>query len=652
MIWERIKIMTDIHQLLKKHWGYAAFRPLQEDIINSVLNGHDTLGLMPTGGGKSITFQVPGLTFESGVTIVVTPLISLMKDQVDNLKRRHIKAVYFHAGMTARENHLAWEMLTNGHARFVYIAPERLHSDRFMLEMRHIEVRLIVVDEAHCISQWGYDFRPSYLDIDKLRKLKPDVPVLALTATATPEVAKDITERLRFRNGNIFRKSFVRANISYIVRSSEAKIHDVLHILSRTSGSAIVYVRSRKRCREIAEFLTSADIAATFYHAGLDFKIKEDRQNAWQSGMVRVIVATNAFGMGIDKPDVRLVIHYDLPPSLEEYYQEAGRAGRDGLPSFAVLLASKSDKGVMHRRVTEAFPERPVIRKTYERVCNFLHVSIGEGFDSVKEFNIEKFCRAFDLQQRQVRASLRLLSQAGYLHFIEDPDSRSRLKVICTREELYDIHDLTPATEKVLSAALRLYTGLFTDYVFIRESEIAVSLSSANHNVMEKDIYEAFLELSRHKIVSYVPHSGLPMVYFPTSREETDCILIGKDIYEKRKESMAVRVEAMLGYAFSNGSCRVERMLKYFGEHDSGICSKCDICRDRKKQQHSKTDNSANMVQTVWEYVCGQPYGSTLAAIERYCGKDTAAVADALRFLCSEGYLTCANEIYQRADRS
>ncbi|MBD5355484.1 MAG: RecQ family ATP-dependent DNA helicase [Bacteroides sp.] len=637
--------MNDIHQILKKYWGYSSFRPLQEDIINSVLEGHDTLGLMPTGGGKSITFQVPALTFESGVTIVVTPLISLMKDQVDNLKKRRIKAVYFHAGMTIKEIRIAWETLVNGKAKFIYIAPERLHNDRFMLEMRQINIRLIVVDEAHCISQWGYDFRPSYLDIKKLRSLKPGVPVLALTATATPAVAQDITNQLQFDNGyRVFKKSFVRDNISYIVRSSEAKIHDVLHILSRTSGSAIVYVRSRKRCREISEFLLSADIPSTFYHAGLDFRIKEERQNSWQTGAVRVIVATNAFGMGIDKPDVRVVIHYDIPPSLEEYYQEAGRAGRDGLPSFAVLLASKSDKVVMHRRITESFPERNVIRKTYERVCNFLHVSIGEGFDTVKEFNIEKFCRVFELQERQVRVSLRLLSQAGYLHFIEDPDSRSRVKMVCTREDLYDIHDLSMHAEKVLAMTLRKYTGLFSDYIYIKETEIATGL-----NMLEKDTYEAFLELSHHKIMSYIPHSGLPMIYFPTSREETDYLLIGKDIYEKRKESMSARVEAMLDYTFSGRKCRVERMLRYFGEEDPKDCLKCDVCRDRKKQSKSETADAATIVQRVWNYMQMHPSGATIAAIENQCGPDTAAVAAALGFLCNEGYLNCSNNIYRLA---
>ncbi|MDE6336420.1 MAG: ATP-dependent DNA helicase [Muribaculaceae bacterium] len=370
-----------IHEVLKRYWGYESFRPLQEDIINSVLQGYDTLGLMPTGGGKSITFQVPTLTYDSGLAIVVTPLISLMKDQVDNLRRHHIKAVYFHSGMSALENQLTWEKLVNGRARFLYIAPERLGNERFMAALKRLDIKLIVVDEAHCISQWGYDFRPSYLNIKHLRKIVPNVPVLALTATATPEVAQDIRRQLLFRGDNTFKKSFVRDNISYLVRHSDAKIHDVLHILSNTSGSAIVYVRSRKRCKDIAEFLLSADIPATFYHAGLDHRIKEERQNQWQQNQLRVMVATNAFGMGIDKPDVRVVIHYDLPPSLEEYYQEAGRAGRDGLTSYAVLLTSKSDAGVLRRKVTEAFPERSEVKEIYEKICTFLHVSIGEGYE-------------------------------------------------------------------------------------------------------------------------------------------------------------------------------------------------------------------------------------------------------------------------------
>lgn len=631
-----------IHEILKKYWGYDCFRPLQEDIINSVLAGRDTLGLMPTGGGKSLTFQVPGLFYPSGLTIVVTPLISLMKDQVDNLHRHRIKAVYFHSGMSMQETKVAWEKIVNGRVRFIYIAPERLQNDRFILELRQIDIRLIVVDEAHCISQWGYDFRPSYLNIRTLRKIKPGVPVLALTATATPEVAEDIMSQLEFSNPNQFRKSFVRDNINYIVRSSDAKIHELLHILSRTSGSAIVYVRSRKKCREISDFLMSADISSTYYHAGLDFTIKEKRQNDWQTGAVRVMVATNAFGMGIDKPDVRVVVHFDLPPSLEEYYQEAGRAGRDGLTSYAVVLSSKSDKGILRRRVSEAFPDRKIIKKTYERICVFLRISVGEGYDCVREFDIEKFCRTFEIQEKQCRASLRLLSQAGYLHFIEDADSRSRFKMLCSREELYDLKDISERAEKVLVATLRKYTGLFTDYVYIRESEIAFAIKSS-----ESDVYQAMLELSKNKIVSYIPHSCIPMIFFPTAREETECIQIGKDIYDKRRDAMAVRVESMLDYVFNSNSCRVERMLAYFGENDCGECGKCDVCRNRKKSSNQASLSEKDLVSRVLSFLQSRPDGTTLLAIECYCGKEVDRVASVISFLCNEGFVTCDNDIYK-----
>lgn len=632
-----------LHRILKQYWGYDGFRPLQEDIIRSVLDGHDTLGLMPTGGGKSITFQVPGLSFDSGITVVVTPLVSLMKDQVDNLKRRHIKAVCLHSGMTSREIRLTWEKIVNGGIRFLYVSPERLGNNRFMLEMRNLDIRLIVVDEAHCISQWGYDFRPSYLNIKNLRRLKPGVNVLALTATATPEVAEDIRRQLEFKDDRIFRKSFVRDNISYIVRPTESKIHEVFHILSRTSGSSIVYVRSRRRAKDISEYLESFGISSTYYHAGLDRRLKDERQNLWQQGDVRVMVATNAFGMGIDKPDVRLVIHYDIPPSLEEYYQEAGRAGRDGLNSFAVLLASKNDPGVLRRRVSEAFPPRDVVKETYEHICNFLRVSVGEGYDEVRQFDIFKFCRLFKIQEKQCRASLRLLDKAGYMQFIETPDSRTRIRMECQREDLYHIHDLSHVAERVLSMCMRLYTGLFSDYVYIWEPEIATSLS-----ISEKDVYEAMLELSRRKIISYIPHSDLPVIYFPTAREERGALLIGISIYEDRKKILSKRVEAVIDYAFASGSCRVGRMLSYFGENDSPECGRCDVCRSRKvKSADGEATEIAKLTEKIMDYLGNQTHGATFTMITTFLHNDTGIVAKALSFLCNEGYIECDNQVYR-----
>ena len=630
-----------IYEVLKRYWGYESFRPLQEDIINSVLQGHDTLGLMPTGGGKSITFQVPTLTYDSGLAIVVTPLISLMKDQVDNLRRHHIKAVHFHSGMSTLENQLTWEKLVNGRARFLYIAPERLGNERFMAAIKQLDIKLIVVDEAHCISQWGYDFRPSYLNIKNLRKIAPNAPILALTATATPEVAQDIRRQLLFRGDNTFKKSFVRDNISYLVRHSDAKIHDVLHILSNTSGSAIVYVRSRKRCKDIAEFLLSADIPATFYHAGLDHRIKEERQNQWQQNQLRVMVATNAFGMGIDKPDVRVVIHYDLPPSLEEYYQEAGRAGRDGLTSYAVLLTTKSDVGVLRRKVTEAFPERSEVKEIYEKICTFLHISIGEGYETVRQFDIDKFCHIFKIQEKKCRAALKLLSQAGYVYFNESSDSRSRLRIICEREELYHISELSDLAESVLSKTMRLYTGIFSDFVYIWEAEIATALS-----ISEKDVYSAMLELSRRKIAQYIPHTDLPTIYFPTSREETHCILIGVDIYEKRKEQMTKRSEAMIDYAFSSEDCRVKRMLSYFGEENPQDCKKCDICRDNKRKSSGKKTDDAEICSHIITYLNEHPQGASLLSIEQNCGRDKKKIASIIGYLCNEGFIIHKNQLY------
>ncbi len=623
--------------ILRRYWGYDAFRPLQQDIIASVLSGHDTLALMPTGGGKSITFQVPGLLL-GGLTIVITPLVSLMKDQVDNLRRHNIKAVFFHASMTRSEQRVAWEKLVHGHASFLYIAPERLHNETFINELRHLDIRLIVVDEAHCISQWGYDFRPAYLNIIRLRKILPTVPVMALTATATPHVADDICRQLGFTDHHVWRKSFARDNISYIVRPTESKMGELAHILHRTSGTAIVYVRSRKRTREIAEFLIAEGISAAFYHAGLDFEVKEQRQNEWQSNRVRVMVATNAFGMGIDKPDVRVVIHYDLPPSLEEYYQEAGRAGRDGLPSFAVILASRNDKGVMHRRLTESFPDRKYILKIYERVCNYLNLAIGEGYQNVFRFDIVRFCQTFQLNQRQCLAALRILGQAGYLQLLNEANSHSRVMIICEREELYHISGMTPAAEKVLYAILRLYPGLFTDFVSIDEGILSERL-----HLTPQEVYEALLLLNRLNILTYIPRSSLPSILVLTAREELRYVTISKAVYEDRFEIMQQRIEAMLSYVFDDSSCRVSRMLAYFGETEATDCGRCDICRKQTPRPQPNRQKSLELLLTALK---SSSTGLTLPILTARCGGDTKLIAELLSFLCNEGFATCDNGLY------
>lgn len=621
----------DALETLRRYWGYDSFRPLQSEIVTSALSGHDTLGLMPTGGGKSITFQVPGLMME-GVTIVVTPLISLMKDQVDNLKRRRIKAVTFHSGMTRHEHTVALEKLINGGAKFLYVSPERLRNDNFLSLLRGLKVSQIVVDEAHCISQWGYDFRPAYLNIKKLRKVKPDVAILALTATATPEVARDICEQLEMRDPAVYRMSFTRDNINYIVRPAETKIYEVFHILSRTQGSSIVYVRSRKRTVEISEYLSSAGISATAYHAGLDYELKEKRQNSWQMGETRVMVATNAFGMGIDKPDVRVVIHYDMPPSLEEYYQEAGRAGRDGKRSYAVLLTSKRDQALMRRRVTESFPDREIIRKIYERICNVLNVSLGEGYGLLKEFDIEKFCDLFGYQERQCRSAIHLLQQAGYLEYMEEGDRGSRVMMTCHRDELYDLHGVSPRTERVLTGILRTYTGLFTEYVNINESSMARNLQ-----LSEREIYESLLELGRMKILSYIPRSRIPLIYLPTSREEPRYIEIGKKIYEDRRATMSRRVEAMLSYAYDSHECRENRMIRYFGEERETGCGHCDVCRSRR--DNGKV-SLKEMIGKIWAYLEEKPSGVDIRILEQEIKASEGMIREALSYLGNEGYIS------------
>ena len=628
-----------MRSVLKQYWGYDSFRPLQEDIISSVLEGHDTLGLLPTGGGKSLTFQVPALMLP-GVTLVVTPLISLMKDQVDNLADRGIRAVLFHSGLTPREKDLALTRCRIGKAKIAYVSPERLQNERFLAELRSLTVSLIVVDEAHCISQWGYDFRPSYLRISSLRRLLgPDIPVLALTASATPEVTADIMKHLAFREPRVYAKSFTRDNLSYILRYADVKEPMLMRVLQATTGSTIVYVRSRRRTRELASLLAEAGISAEAYHAGLLPEDKELRQDRWKRDEVRVMVATNAFGMGIDKPDVRLVVHYDLPSSLEEYYQEAGRGGRDGKESLAVVIASKRDKALLTRRVNEAFPPKDFIARVYECAGNFLNVAVGEGYNSVYEFNFTLFCSTFSLPPIPTVSALNILTRAGYIEYIEETTSRSRVMVIMRRDALYDL-TLDPTVEEVMQCLLRAYTGLFADYVYISELLIAERL-----RLSSEQVYQALLTLSRLHAIHYVPRATTPYLVYTSSREEPRHLIIPLEVYERQRERMEQRVNAMKEFTFNATTCRTNTLLRYFGESPAEPCGKCDVCRANRKAQArraSATVSTGIDLEKSILYQASHPGGTDLKKLianltPSYTSEE---IISAVRTLADNGQLT------------
>jgi ATP-dependent DNA helicase RecQ len=576
------------HEILSRYWGYSSFRSIQEDIIQSVWEKKDTLGLMPTGGGKSLTFQVPVMAME-GICLVVTPLIALMKDQVDNLRERGIKAAAVYSGMSRDEIITTLENCIFGDYKFLYVSPERLSSDIFLVKLQSMSVCLLVVDESHCISQWGYDFRPSYLKIADIRSVLEDVPVLALTATATKEVVEDIQEKLHFQEKNVFRTGFSRSNLSYVVRASENKLGGLLHILKSVPGTSIVYVRSRKSTKEIAVSLQKEGISADFFHAGLSHNEKVLKQNSWKTGECRVIVSTNAFGMGIDKPDVRTVIHLDLPNSPEEYFQEAGRAGRDGETSYSIILYTKADSTKLKKRISDSFPKRDFIKRVYEALGNYFQIAVGSGYGKVFDFALLEFCKNFNFPQLQTHHALKILGLAGYIEYTEEIDSRSRLRFQIYRDELYSLR-FDNDIDSLIHTILRSYTGVFVDDVYIDESLIATRIGKS-----KQEVYEMLVTLARLRYINYIPAKKTPFIIFTSAREENHFVSIPRTVYEERKKRFEHRIFSMIDYVERQNVCRSRMLLIYFGETDSKDCGCCDVCL--KKNETGLTQYEYNRIE-------------------------------------------------------
>ena len=623
--------MNKYQEILKQYWGYDSFRDLQEEIITSIGEGKDTLGLMPTGGGKSITFQVPALAQE-GICIVITPLIALMKDQVQNLRKREIKALAIYSGMTRQEILTALENCIFGDYKFLYISPERLDTEIFRTKLRSMKVSMITVDESHCISQWGYDFRPAYLKIAEIRELLPEVPVLALTATATPEVVTDIQARLKFREGNVFRMSFERKNLAYIVRKTDNKTKEILYILQRISGSAIIYVRNRRRTKEITELLMNEGITADFYHAGLDNAVKDLRQKRWQSGEVRVMVATNAFGMGIDKPDVRIVLHLDLPDSPEAYFQEAGRAGRDGEKAYAVILYSKSDKTTLHKRVVDTFPDKEYILNVYEHLQYYYQMAMGDGFQCIREFNLEEFCRKFKYFPVPVDSALKILTQAGYLEYTDEQDNSSRILFTIRRDELYKLREMGKEAEALIQSILRSYTGVFTDYAYISEESLAVRTG-----LTRQQIYNILVTLTKRRIVDYIPRKKTPYIIYTRERLELRFLHIPPSVYEERKARYEARIKAMEEYVTTENICRSRMLLRYFGEKNEHNCGQCDVCLSKRATDNLSEKSYEEVKRQILNLLSHSPLTPAETADQIKAEKED--IGQVIRYLLDEGEL-------------
>jgi len=632
----------DVYQeILKKYWGYDAFRPLQLDIIRSVAAGRDTLGLMPTGGGKSLTFQVPALAME-GLCLVVTPLVALMKDQVEHLRAMGIRAACIHSGLSQGEIIETFDNCLYGDYKFLYISPERLGTRLFQERLASYRISLLVVDEAHCISQWGYDFRPSYLQIARIRELLPEVPVLAVTATATPQVVTDIQQQLHFREPNVFQVSFERKNLAYVVRQTEDKDSQLLGWLENVPGTAIVYVRMRSRTREIASFLKKNGLSADYYHAGLSQETRNERQQAWKSGRTRIIVSTNAFGMGIDKADVRLVLHYDLPDSPEAYFQEAGRAGRDGKKAYAVLLFHKSDATQLKRRISDTFPDKKYIRKVYDSLCYYYELPAGAGEGLSRIFDLTDFCTRFHLNANQAFGALKVLQQAGYLEYTDEQDAHSRLCITMDRDELYQL-EVDELGDELLQMLLRSYSGLFADFVPIDEAVLAGHLGCSREQV-----YHGLKKLVSYGVLQYIPRRTSPLLTFTQDRVEGKDLHLSPEVYELRRRRFEERIMAMVEYASDNSVCRSRRLMHYFGQQKAGNCGQCDVClRKQGRLRHYEVEDiSAAILGAL------QDRPLSLEDLIDTLGGDKDKTIEVLRFMCEQHRLREDNFLYYPCEES
>lgn len=574
--------LNRFEKILYHYWGFTTFREIQEEVIQSVYDGHDTLALMPTGGGKSITFQIPALARE-GICLVITPLIALMKDQVENLKKKGIKAAAIHSGMTKHEIEVTFDNCAYGDYKFLYLSPERLGTELFKVRLRKMNVNLVAIDESHCISQWGYDFRPSYLKIHELRELLPNVPFLAVTATATPEVVEDIQDKLGFAQKRVVKMSFERKNLVYLVRNVEDKNKHLIKIAKAIHGTGVVYVRNRQKTKEIALMLQKEGIRADYYHAGLTTEMRNSKQDDWQHDRTRVIVSTNAFGMGIDKPDVRFVVHMDLPDSPEAYFQEAGRGGRDGKLAYAVLLYNESDKTKIEQRINTTFPDPEEIKRTYNALCSFLSVAIGAGKDEVYDFNLIEFASTFKLNFVTAFSSLKFLELEGYIQLTDEIDNPSRVMVIVDKNDLYKYQIAHAEQDMFIKTLLRNYAGLFSNYVKIDEEHLSKILGLPLNIVTEN-----LIRLGRAHIINYIPRKKTPLIIFTEERLDDKNLRITKENYHQRKQRYLKRIEAMVTYASGTAKCRSVSLLEYFGEKNAARCGRCDVCTSRNELDMSR----------------------------------------------------------------